>query len=189
MATFRPSCAPRIAAHTLTDFGAVNDVRSWVTGVYLLPRHFQAGIIVVHQLPKIPETLWFRLMGKGKVQQNAIAEVAALPTSHPYRDNTLDLFLSLKLELEAKQTIESEERELIMQLSPLLVEKIEAAEQRGRQEGESKLILRLLKKRVGDIAPEMQMQIEVLALDRLELLGEALLDFTNVNDLGLWLDS
>ena len=187
---------PTLAAHTLTGFGAVNDVQSWGTGVYLLPRHLQAGIIVVHQLPKTPETLWFRLMGKGKVQQNAIAEVAALPAPHPYRDNTLDLFLSLKLELEAKQKIKSEERELIMSLSPLLVEKIEAAEQRGRQrglqegqEGEYKLVLRLLQKRVGDISPEMQTQIEALTLDRLELLGEDLLDFTSFDDLAMWLSS
>lgn len=128
-------------------------------------------------------------MGRGKVQQQAIAEVAALPAAHPYRGNTLDLFLSLKLELEAKQTIETEERELIMQLSPLLLEKIEAAEQRGRQEGEFGLILRLLKKRVGVITPEIQMQIEALSLDRLEILGEDLLDFTSVADLGLWLSS
>ncbi|MCY7337786.1 MAG: DUF4351 domain-containing protein, partial [Chamaesiphon sp.] len=192
---------PTLAAHTLTDFGAVNDIRSWGKacpersrrGVYLFPSHFQAGIIVVHQLPKIAETLWFRLMGKGNVQQNAVAEVAALPASHPYRGNTLDLFLSLKLELEAKQTIEPEERELIMQLSPLLVEKIEAAEERGRQQGrqqgEYRLILRLLKKRVGDIAPEIQTQIENLTLERLEILGEDLLDFTNITDLDLWLSS
>ena len=46
-----------------------------------------------------------------------------------------------------------------------------------------------LQKRVGDIAPEVQTQIEALALDRLELLGETLLGFTNVNDLDLWLNS
>lgn len=188
---------PTLAAHTLTDFGAVNDLRDWVKGVYLFPHHFQAGIIVVHQLPKTPETLWFRLMGKGKVQQNAIAEIAALPASHPYRGNTLDLFLSLKLELEAKQIIEPDERKLIMQLSPLLVEKIEAAEQRGRQkglqegrqEGEYRLVLRLLNKRVGVISPGIQTQIEALSLDLLEILGEDLLDFTNVTDLDLWLSS
>jgi hypothetical protein len=184
---------PTLAAHTLAKFGAVNDEEMWGKGVYLLPEHLQMGIIVVHQLPKIPETLWFRLMGKGKVQQTAIAEVAALPALHPYRGNTLDLFLSLKLELEAKQIVEPEERELIMQLSPLLVEKIEAAEQRGRQEGrqegECGLILRLLKKRVGAITPEIQMHIEALSLDRLEILGEDLLNFTSVTDLDLWLSS
>ncbi|MCY7337212.1 MAG: DUF4351 domain-containing protein, partial [Chamaesiphon sp.] len=45
------------------------------------------------------------------------------------------------------------------------------------------------KKRVGDIAPEIQTQIENLTLERLEILGEDLLDFTNITDLDLWLSS
>jgi hypothetical protein len=52
------------------------------------------GILVVHQLPVTEETLWLRLMGKGKVQQAAISEVAALPDDRLYRDNALDLLLS-----------------------------------------------------------------------------------------------
>ncbi len=180
--------SPTLAASTLNKFGAVNDVNIWGKGVYLLPEHLQLGIIVVHQLPEIPETLWFRLVGKGKVQQRAVAEMAALPVEHAFRGNALDLFLSLKLELEAKQTIEPEERELLMQLSPLLIEKIEAAEQRGRQAGESELLLRLLNRRVGTLSPELQVQIRSLSLTRLEELGEALLDFTSLVDLEIWLD-
>jgi predicted transposase YdaD len=84
-----------------------------------------------------------------------------------------------------------------MQLSPLYLEKIQAAElvgeergrQEGRQEGESELVLRLLKKRVGDISPAVQVQIKALPLARLEALGEALLDFTGAIDLDRWLDA
>lgn len=39
----------------------------------------RCGFIAVHQLPKTPETLWLRLLGKGNVQQQAIQEVMALP--------------------------------------------------------------------------------------------------------------
>ena len=56
-------------------------VTSHPTGSFLL--------VVIHQLPQTPETLWFRILGKGKVQELAIAEVAALPMNHPYRDNVL----------------------------------------------------------------------------------------------------
>ena len=94
---------PTIAAHKLEKFHAVNDETAWGSGIYLLPEVLQTGIIVVHQLPNIPETLWFRLMGKGKVQQTAMAEIATLPINHPYRSNTLDLLLSYRVELEAKQ--------------------------------------------------------------------------------------
>ena len=138
-------------------------------------------------------------MGKGRVQERAIAEVAALPADDPYRQNALDLLGNLKVILEARATIEPEDQELIMQLSPLYLEKIQAAElvgeergrqigeERGRQVGESELILRLLKKRVGNISPAVQVQIKALPLARLEALGEALLDFTGAIDLERWL--
>jgi Domain of unknown function (DUF4351) len=183
---------PTLAAHTLAKFGAVNEVETWGKGVYLLHEHLQMGIIVVHQLPQIPETRWFRLMGKGKVQQTAVDEVNELPLEHPYRGNALDLFLSLKLELEAKQTIEPEEQDLIMQLSPLLLERIEAAEQRGRQEGEAKgearMIVRLLNRRLGSVPEQFSSQIQQLTVPQLEDLGEALLDFTSLADLESWLN-
>jgi predicted transposase YdaD len=132
-------------------------------------------------------------MGKGKVQEKAITEVAALPTENTYRQNALDLLGNLKVILEARATIEPEEQELIMQLSPLYLEKIQAAEligeERGRQIGECELVLRLLKKRVGNISPTDQMQIKSLTLAQLEALGEALLDFTGAIDLEQWLNS
>jgi hypothetical protein len=187
---------PTLAAHTLAKFGAVNEVETWGKGVYLLHEHLQMGIIVVHQLPQIPETRWFRLMGKGKVQQTAVDEVNELPLEHPDRGNALDLFLSLKLELEAKQTIEPEEQDLIMQLSPLLLERIEAAEQRGRQEGEAKgeakgearMIVRLLNRQLGSVPEQFSSQIQQLTVPQLEDLGEALLDFTSLADLESWLN-
>jgi predicted transposase YdaD len=80
-----------------------------------------------------------------------------------------------------------------MQLSPLYLEKIQAAElvgeERGRQQGERELVIRQLTRRVGNISPEIQAQIRALPLVRLEALGEALLDFTSAIDLDRWLDA
>jgi hypothetical protein len=183
---------PTLAPHKLEKFHAVSNETIWGPGLYLLPEGLQTGIIVVHQLPTIAETLWFRLMGKGKVQQTAMAEIAALPTNHPYRSNALDLVLSYKVELEAKQNIEPEERELIMQLSPLLLERIAASEQRGEQRGELKgyqeLVLRQLRKKIGGLSVELEVQVRSLSLVQAEALGEALLDFQQINDLFQWLN-
>ena len=183
---------PTLAAHTLAKFGAVTNVGIWGRGVYLLPEHHQMGIIVIHQLPQIPATRWFRLMGKGNVQKRAVDELAALPLSDAYRGDALDLFLSLRLELEAKETIDLEEQELIMQLSPLYLEKIQAAKHEGRQEGETigeaRMILRLLNRRLGSVSEQFSAQIQQLTTLQLEDLGEALLDFTSLTDLETWLD-
>jgi Domain of unknown function (DUF4351) len=194
---------PTLAQHNLDKCHAVGDEETWGSGVYILPSFLQMGIIVVHQLPVTPETLWFRLMGKGKVQQTAIAEVAALPLDHPYRSNALDLLLSYKVELEAKQSTEPEEQELIMQLSPLLLERIAAAEQVGEQRGEQRgqqigeqlgalkgrqeIVLRQLTRVVGFVSEDLVDRVKFLSLGQVDDLADALLDFGQVSDLLDWL--
>jgi predicted transposase YdaD len=59
----------------------------------------------------------------------------------------------------------------------------------GKLEGEQSLILRQLTRRVGDIAPAVRSQVQALSLAQLELLGEALLDFSEPGDLVKWLTS
>ena len=64
----------------------------------------------------------------------------------------------------------------------------EEGRQEGRQEGESALILRLLKRRIGSVDEALAARIQGLAIEQLEALGDALLDFTELNDLLLWLN-
>ncbi|MDJ0733529.1 MAG: DUF4351 domain-containing protein [Nostocaceae cyanobacterium] len=61
--------------------------------------------------------------------------------------------------------------------------------ERGQQEGEQRLILRLLERRVGEIPEELRSQVQGLSLEKLESLGEALLDFTKIEDLLNWLSA
>ena len=48
-------------------------------------------------------------------------------------------------------------------------------------------MLRLLRKRLGDLDPLVEVRVESLSADRLEELGEALLDFSSLADLDAWL--
>ena len=59
----------------------------------------------------------------------------------------------------------------------------------GKQEGEQNLVVRLLQKRVGNLPEEIRKKIQTLSLNQLESLGEALLDFTAIEDLLNWLES
>jgi Domain of unknown function (DUF4351) len=179
---------PTLSVDLLESLRAKSEIESWGEGVYLLSPVLKTGIIVIHQLPQTPASLWFRLLGKGKVQSQAIDEVAALPPDNPYRQNALDLLGNLKVILEARAIIEPEEQSLIMQLSPLYLEKIHAAEQVGRQDGKQALILRLLSKRVGTVSSEVETRVKALSLAMLEELFDAALDFTQMNDLMMWLD-
>ncbi len=174
---------PTLSNRILESVGARLELDRSGEGVYVLAGGLRTGIVVIHQLPQTPASLWFRLLGKGKVQERAIAEVAALPINHPYRDNVLDLLGNLRVTLEAKINIEPEERELIMQLSPLYLEKIQAAE----RVGEARMVLRLLNSRFGAVEDRSADRIRQLNVSQLENLGEALLDFTSLADLETWL--
>ena len=55
------------------------------------------------------------------------------------------------------------------------------------KEGQT-LILRQLNRRVGSVSIDLEAQIKALPLAQLEELGEALLDFSQMNDLVDWLD-
>jgi len=56
-------------------------------------------------------------------------------------------------------------------------------EQEGEQKGEVSLILRLLTRRFGEIQLPIKQQIQSLSISQLELLGESLLDFSELQDL------
>ena len=53
-------------------------------------------------------------------------------------------------------------------------------------EGRS-LVLKLLTRKLGNISPEIQARVNSLTIDRVESLGEDLLDFTQMEDLNSWL--
>jgi predicted transposase YdaD len=63
----------------------------------------------------------------------------------------------------------------------------EEGREEGREEATVNLVIRLLTKRFGELTPEMRSAITSLALPVLEDLSEALLDFTSIADLQLWL--
>ena len=153
-------------------------------GIYYLAKSLHAAIVVIHQLPQTQETLWLRLLGRGTVQKRAIDELAALPLNQPYVKITLELLYNLQKNLKINQSSQTEDQELIMRLAPLYQQDRELA----KQEGEQRLIIRLLKRRFGEIDSLLIQKVQELPVEKLEELGEALLDFTSVTDLETWLE-
>ena len=178
---------PTISETRLSSFGTVQK-QGWLSGVHFLADALRTVIVAIHQLPQTPETLWLRLLGRGSVQSQAIIELQALPLDHPYQKATLELVYNLRENLRVNQELEADDRELIMRLEPLYQRNREKAKEEGRQEGEQHLILRLLNRRVGEIDALLIERIAGLSIEKLENLGEALLDFSTVADLELWLN-
>jgi predicted transposase YdaD len=69
---------------------------------------------------------------------------------------------------------------------------IEQGIQQGRQEAitkEKDLIVRQIKRKVGNIDIELETRIKSLNLEVIEVLAEAIFDFATVEDLRNWLDN
>lgn len=59
--------------------------------------------------------------------------------------------------------------------------------QKGLQEGEANLVIRQLRRRLGELPESQCSQIKSFPVSQLEALGEALLDFQGIDDLDDWL--
>jgi hypothetical protein len=91
-----PTCSARI----LESFAATLDELNWERGVYLLPNSQRAALVVIHQLSVTRQTLWLRVLGKGSTQKQAIAELMALPPTHPLRSDLLEILANWRKKLE-----------------------------------------------------------------------------------------
>ena len=178
---------PTISERLLSSFN-VNQKEGWLSGVYFLGDALRTAIVAIHQLPETPETLWLRLLGRGSVQSQAIVELQALPLNYPYQQATLELVYNLRENLRINQELSSDDQELIMRLQPLYQQDRERAKQEGREEGEQRLVIRQLNRRLGEIDASLIERVQELSIEQLENLGEALLDFSSVADLSAWLN-
>ncbi len=68
------------------------------------------------------------------------------------------------------------------------LDRVEATRKEVLREGMLTTIYRLLPRRIGTVAPELQQRLLELSLPQLEDLTEALLDFEEPEDLIAWLD-
>ncbi len=165
---------PTASAAVLADFGATLDLENFPGGVYFLPKGLLSAIVVIHQLPPTPETLWLRILGTGKVQKQALQELYQLPPDHPTRETTLELLYNLRAMLEARQNLDPKERELIMELSPLYLQRLQTVKeegiqqgiqqgvQQGIQQGQRRLVESMLQVKFGAVDAELAQIIEAL---------------------------
>lgn len=159
--------SPTVSPTVLNGFHAQQNPKNWLPGVYFLGEFLKTGIVAIHELPHREETLWLRILGKGNVQKQAIKEIGALPPNHPLRANALLLLVNLQATIQASQNIDREDEELVMELSPLLLqwreEALHEGEERGFQQGLQRgsrierrtIIENFLRARFGDLDREL----------------------------------
>ncbi|MFM2061891.1 MAG: hypothetical protein RLZZ507_1561 [Cyanobacteriota bacterium] len=177
-----PTCSEKI----LNSFGG-KAKDNWEKGVYFLPKAYKTAIVAINQLPMTEDTLWLRVLGKGKIQTEAITEVVQLSKENDKWNRLVEIFASWRKNLELNSDVNDEEvKELIMSLSPAYLkqreewkqEGIEEGRQEGRQEGQKDgqrlMIESLLAVRFGNLDQELSVivtrMMELSLTERTQLL-------------------
>ena len=143
----------------------------------------------------LPYAVLSRALNKESVLAQVVRELEQVADSREQSNLVAATSILAGLELEEqtiRQLIRSPVmRESTMYQSILREGRAEGLEQgliQGRTAGEKSLILKLLTRKLGTLSPNITTKVSVLSLERLESLGEALLDFTSVADLESWLE-
>ncbi|MEQ8466255.1 hypothetical protein [Coleofasciculus sp. E1-EBD-02] len=170
-----PSCSQRL----LDGFCAkLNQSENWGEGVYFLPEFQRTALVAINQLPVNQDTLWLRVLGKRRTQQQAIDELIGLPQENPQRRNILEILANWRINVGRSERLSNADRELIMNLSPAyfkwreeaVLEGRQEGRLEGRQEGQRLMVENFLRVRFGEInaeleaiiAPMLQLPPEVL---------------------------
>jgi hypothetical protein len=126
--------AAEVSDRILADFGGVIDPQLG-EGFYRLNTGFKTTIVAIEELPTVPETLWLRLMGKGRTQDDAIADLLMLPESDIKRGSALNLLVSWRINMEITNQVEQEERRILMALSQVYLEWEKQTKRLGIEQG------------------------------------------------------
>jgi hypothetical protein len=133
-------------------------------------------VVAIEELPRVPETLWLRLLGKGRTQEDAIEELLLLPESDPKRSSAIGLLVAWRISISAVEQVESEERQILMALSQTYLEWEKETERRGLERGlergllqeRQSAIMNLMRFRFGSI----DATLEALIPQMMELSSE-----------------
>ncbi|BAY41957.1 hypothetical protein NIES2111_63530 (plasmid) [Nostoc sp. NIES-2111] len=139
-----------------------------MSGVYFLPDGLRAAVVAINQLPVTPETLWFRLLGRGKVQRQAVEELVALPAEDLIRRNVLEIIYRWRISVMAQPELTQDERELIMNLTQAYEEAraqaVQEGVEQGVQLGQRQVVENLLRVRFGSVDEELSRVVDGLLL-------------------------
>ncbi|MEM9538096.1 MAG: hypothetical protein AAGA60_01145 [Cyanobacteria bacterium P01_E01_bin.42] len=123
-----PSASDRL----LDSFGFARKDK-WEQGIYFLPEAQKTALIAINRLSETPETLWLRILGKGKLQERAILELIALKRENPLRIHALEQVAIWRVNLQMQANPTTEQQELMMALPPAYLQWREEAVRQGQR--------------------------------------------------------
>jgi predicted transposase/invertase (TIGR01784 family) len=136
----------------------------------------------------LPYAVLSQAEDKDRILAQVVEELDRIPDSREQSNLAAATSILAGLQLE-EQTIRRLMRNPVMRESTMYQSILREGEAQGRTAEGRNLVLKQLTRKLGNLSIEQTTRVNALSLDRLEALGEALLDFTSVADLEAWLIS
>ena len=151
---------------TAIDGLGFSPASDWPTGVYRGPQPLAPSwIVAISELPILPETLFWRLCGAGKVLGKAMAEVVQSSPASVVHRVALELMSRLELDLHKRLPGQLADEEKEFQMVSIEVFEnfrrglILESEAKGKAEGEARALLTVLATRGLAVSDEQRQRI------------------------------
>lgn len=137
----------------------------WPDGFLFFGEMLRIGLVLIHRLPVVPETLFLRLLGRDSVQRQAVSELLQLQ-DQPLKSFIFDKIIKYQIMLKNSPTLSQEDQEIMVNIEPIyeawVYEKQQEGREEGREEADRANIMGLLVAKFGSIDPELEAVIPKL---------------------------
>jgi hypothetical protein len=154
-------------------------------GVYDAVEEWAVRILVLAELPRTRDTLLLRLLSKGRIYDDALADLAALPEDAWERGVAMPILVCLRPETKEASGVNNVEiREWFEGVqAQKRDEGRKEGRDEGRKEGELTVLLRLLRARFGELSASAMARIEAADVEDLERWADRLLNARTLDEV------
>jgi hypothetical protein len=143
-------------------------------GVYHAVWGLALRVVVISELPRTRETLILRLLGRGRLFRQALADLAELPSDAWERSVAMPLLVHFQFARDEHPTNEEDDVSSA-EIRAWFEDYQRKLHSEGCKAGECSLLLRLLRTRFGELPAAVVARVEAAELTDLERWGERIL--------------
>jgi hypothetical protein len=158
----------------------------WPVGFWTLRRGHGLYVVVLPELPRTPDTLVLRLLGRDTTLEQAVSECAHLPRSSPMMRRLKPVLLAFKPHIlqDLPRNSDMNLREKVDAMYADWERKTAArGRKEGRKEGERAALVRLLERRFGALPEALSARVAGANQQAIERWLDRLFDATSLDDV------
>lgn len=153
-------------------------------GIYRLAELWGAVIIILDELGENASTVWLRLLGRGRVQAQAVEELLQMDSQEPLRDATFELLMAWQQSLPMTMCSAESENDMLENWREIYAKWERKVTSEGRREEKARAIVTVLKARGFEVTKTQRKTIgECSSLAQLEAWLRAAATTTDVDSL------